>query len=407
VAWLEKRGALFRIRFRYGADKYDCSLNTNDETEAQDCVSRLEENLRLLLRGKIAPPPPGADLGVYLLSDGKLQGKPVVEKPLTLAELFDRYQQLPDGIKEKNTRYTEDIHIRHFKRLLGGRTPVLSVTTAVLQSYVDARSRETFRGRPLSHATLRKEIGTFGSIWNKWALPQELVSLPAPTKGLIYRKQRQKPPFHTWEQIERQIARGGLSPLEEEELWESLFLTRQQIDKLLAFVRKTSRQPFLYPMFVFAAHTGARRSEIIRSLRDDFDFAANVVTIREKKRDVRKDLTFRHVPMSPLLRRAMADWFTKHPGGRFTICKEANAPITPQIAAHDFRSLLDGSLWEKVRGWHCFRHSFASNLAAASVDQRIIDAWMGHQTEEMRRRYRHLFPDQQQKIMTLVFGTTA
>ena len=40
-----------------------------------------------------------------------------------------------------------------------------------------------------------------------------------------------------------------------------------------------------------------------------------------------------------------------------------------------------------------FRHSFASNLAAASVDQRIIDEWMGHQTEEqMRTRYRHLFP---------------
>jgi hypothetical protein len=33
-----------------------------------------------------------------------------------------------------------------------------------------------------------------------------------------------------------------------------------------------------------------------------------------------------------------------------------------------------------------------------------IDAWMGHQTEEMRKRYRHLFPDQQQAALASVFG---
>ena len=41
-------------------------------------------------------------------------------------------------------------------------------------------------------------------------------------------------------------------------------------------------------------------------------------------------------------------------------------------------------------GFHTYRHSFASNLAARGVDQRIIDEWMGHQTEAMRKRYRHL-----------------
>jgi integrase len=47
--------------------------------------------------------------------------------------------------------------------------------------------------------------------------------------------------------------------------------------------------------------------------------------------------------------------------------------------------------WFKV-GFHTYRHSFASNLAARGVDQRIVDEWMGHQTEAMRKRYRHLFP---------------
>jgi len=43
-------------------------------------------------------------------------------------------------------------------------------------------------------------------------------------------------------------------------------------------------------------------------------------------------------------------------------------------------------------GFHTYRHSFASNLAARGVDQRIIDEWIRHQTEAMRKRYRHLFP---------------
>lgn len=54
--------------------------------------------------------------------------------------------------------------------------------------------------------------------------------------------------------------------------------------------------------------------------------------------------------------------------------------------------------------FHVFRHSFASNLAAKSVDQRLIDQIMGHQTEEMRKRYQHLFPkDRQASVNCLNF----
>ena len=50
-------------------------------------------------------------------------------------------------------------------------------------------------------------------------------------------------------------------------------------------MKKAAQHPFIYPMFVFAAHTGARRSEILRSQVDDFDFQSRTVQIREKKRD--------------------------------------------------------------------------------------------------------------------------
>jgi integrase len=69
-----------------------------------------------------------------------------------------------------------------------------------------------------------------------------------------------------------------------------------------------------------------------------------------------------------------------------------------------FRNALEGTQWEVVQGYHTLRHSFASNCALKGVDERIIDAWMGHQTKEMRERYRHLFPGQQQQAIRSVFG---
>jgi hypothetical protein len=37
------------------------------------------------------------------------------------------------------------------------------------------------------------------------------------------------------------------------------------------------------------------------------------------------------------------------------------------------------------------------------VDQRLIDEWAGHSTEEQRRRYRHLYPTTQQEAINRVF----
>jgi site-specific recombinase XerD len=103
-----------------------------------------------------------------------------------------------------------------------------------------------------------------------------------------------------------------------------------------------------------------------------------------------------------------------HPGGQFLFCqaavvrsktrREEPVAVTRDEAHDHFRRTLVDSDWAVLRGWHVLRHSFASNCAAAGVDQRVIDEWMGHQTEEMVVRYRHLFPDQQRQAIALVFG---
>lgn len=93
-----------------------------------------------------------------------------------------------------------------------------------------------------------------------------------------------------------------------------------------------------------------------------------------------------------------------HPGGMHTFCTELAEPISVEHAKTCFNNAKKKSKWQNIRGYHVFRHSFASNLAASGVDERMIDEFMGHQTEEMRKRYRHFFPDQTQSVIESVFG---
>ena len=73
--------------------------------------------------------------------------------------------------------------------------------------------------------------------------------------------------------------------------------------------------------------------------------------------------------------------------------------------AHDhFKRTMAGSKWENMRGYHVLRHSFISALASEGVDQRVIDEIVGHQSEEQRKRYRHLYPKVVRDAVSRVFG---
>lgn len=404
MAWLEKRKDTWHVNFFHGGRHYSRSLKTKSESKAKGFQARLEDNLADVERGRLVIPS-GGDLMTVLLTDGKLEHKVVVKKELSFGELLDRYEaELPAGAKERSTRSTEKIHLQHFRRLIGQATAVGCITTETMQRYVNARAQEAGRREnPVSHVTIKKEIGTLASVWNRWASPLGLVTGAAPTKNLLYQKTKAKAPFQTLEQVRRQIERGKLTAEQQRELWDSVYLTLKDIEELLDHVKNDPR-PFVYPMFVFAARTGARRSEMLRSQIDDFDFSNKMVRIREKKRDKTKELTFRHVPLSPLLVEVMMGWFAVHPGGSFSFCETAGQEIPGSMANHYFDWVLASTKWERLSGWHVFRHSFASNCAVRGIDQRMIDEWMGHQTEEMRRRYRHLFPHQQHAAMSLVFA---
>ena len=84
--------------------------------------------------------------------------------------------------------------------------------------------------------------------------------------------------------------------------------------------------------------------------------------------------------------------------------REIGTPVTRDELHNHFQRPLKGSKWEVLHGWHALRHSFCSNCAAAGVEQRLINDWVGHQTAAMVRLYRHLFPNKQRQAIQNVFG---
>lgn len=395
---------IYHVNFRFGKARFHRSLETDDERKANSMVTDIEETVHDLKRGRLTMPP-NADPWEFIKSGGKREQQVKVAKKMTLDELFTLYQEkLPSGSMEENSKVTMRIHVAHLLRILGKTRVVEGLAGSDVQDYVNKRAREKFRGNPIQADTIKKEVATLRAIWN-WAVEQGRLSGRAPTKGLKYDKRKSKLPFQTWAEIERKVGRGGLSTRERKELWASLFLDEVQVSEVLEHVKENATRPFVYPMFVFVAHTGARRSEMARSRVDDIDLERGLVRIREKKRDRSVEMTFRNVKMSPLLLETMKEWLSKnHPGGQYTFCQEANTRLTENEATHYFKSTLEDSKWKVVKGFHVFRHSFASNLARKGVDPRVIDKFMGHQTEEMRKRYSHMFPEQEELAIKKLFG---
>src|SRR5262245_22977799 len=192
-------------------------------------------------RGWIAFP-----VGTDIVTFGRLDGKPATAGPVlpeaprrtvTLGHLRDRYLAThANGTVEANRLYTNSIHLAHVCRLLGEGCPVGELTVARLQEYVNERARK------VSPTTIRKELATLRAAWS-WGGPMTLTECHLPLKGLRFPKADQKPNYMTREEIERRVRAGD----DADTLWESLYLTSDDVADLLTQVRSATGPAWLYP----------------------------------------------------------------------------------------------------------------------------------------------------------------
>jgi integrase len=407
VASLQNRNGSWRVIFRFRGLQHFVTIGDAEASEAQGVKARYEYLLRLL-KQRLLTLPAGMDIVTFLGHDGKPPDADAESHSpdITFARFRDGYlKTVGNGAVENNTLRTSRIHLSHLADTLGNGFPVATIAHADLQRHVSRRASAD----KVATVTIKKELDTLRSAWN-WAKRTGYVHAEFPGAGLVYPKGKEKLPFMTWPEIERRIAAGG----DPEELWECLFLREPEIDKFLDFVQQRRAPIWVYPMCVMAAHTGARRSEMLRAERQDVDFEAGIITIREKKR-VRGKVTTRRVPMSSRLKEALAalpvnngHLFGKlsvqavQKGFMRVVGKHASGAMNAATKASN--QARRRTKWSVLKGYHVLRHSFISALANKGVDQRIIDELVGHQTEAMRRRYRHLYPQTVADAVKQVFG---
>lgn len=111
-----KTGISYIVCFRFGGHLYNRSVGEVPEGVAEAQKKRVEATIHDLNTGRLALPPDDADMGLYIMSDGKLTEKPkaaekVEDEQFTLKLLWERYKaDLPEGAKEMSSQKTEGLH---------------------------------------------------------------------------------------------------------------------------------------------------------------------------------------------------------------------------------------------------------------------------------------------------------
>ncbi len=390
MATLQLRVESWRVLFRYQGQQHALTLGKLPEREARLRLARTEEIL-LKIKQRWLEVPLGCPITEFIEHDGKPPQAKETAKTTTCGELRKRYTEvISNGSVEPNTLYTLKIHLKHIEDTLGAGFLLSGLNHNHLQNHIDRRRKK------VAGVTIKKEITTFGAAW-AWAARAKLVEGNYPSDGLRYPINKEPLSYMTLAEIERRIKAGG-NPTE---LYEALYLDAKQIAQVLAHVKKQKMPGWVYPMFVLAAHSGARRAEMLRAQVADVDLVSRVITLREKKRK-RSTNTTRRVPISDLLAKAIKPLLKQN---RIYLFGDGYRELTVEEAKQLFWKTFKGSKWyEPLTGYHLFRHSFISALAAKAVDQRLIDEFTGHRTEAQRRRYRHLLPAVTREAIKLVFG---
>jgi integrase len=408
MASLQQRSGWLHLLFRYQGRQYSHALKTKNRREAEGLRGSVDRLLVRIRNGEFPPPPANVEVAEYLLGGGQaIESVEPAAKELTLKDLADQYLRAhSNGALESNSLATVRLHFDHLLETLGEGCLVGELRAKALQGYLDTRSRKRGkRERPLSPETLKKEMASLRAAWN-WAVRSELLVGIFPGRALVYPKSDEKPPFQTREEIERKIGRGGLNAHQIADLWACWFLTKPELAEFLSLAADYTGEGFLHPMLAFAAHTGARRSELLRMQVNDLDLEAHRALIRERKR-VRGQRSSRRVPISGQLAAILKGWLSRHPGGQhlFRLQRsESLVPLRRNEADRHFRNLVRGTRWERMRGWHVLRHSFISICASEGVDQRVLQGWVGHLSAVTHKRYTHLIPSREREIIHSVFG---
>jgi integrase len=305
---IRSRHGNYSVKWWYRGRQYKASIGQASPTLARRTKAIVEDTIsRLKLR--LVTIPDDADICTFILT-GCVQTQPAQSTAsANLRELTDAFLKAHKG--QVSTRLTLAIHLRHLCRLL----PVARAGEREAEDYAGRRLAEGVRPY-----TIRKELGTLHQALT-WARRVGLVAA-APlwrVADIPIGHDEGREPFRTFDQIAAIIARQKLTSPDAARLWECLYLSSDDVDDCLRHAEKHATAPFVHSMLAIVALTGCRRSEMLRSRPDDWDFTQGVVHIREQKRDTSRKYTTRALDIHPTLRAIVSTWLDSNPDSDYVI----------------------------------------------------------------------------------------
>jgi integrase len=400
MANLGLKDGIYVVRFRFQGKEYKKSLKTRREEDAQAALSIVRLTIHRLHTGQ-AQIRAGVDPGDFIVSGGTWAPPPEPAPPPPVfpstTSLIERFLEVRKAECSKSYLDAQRYHLGHLKKCLGKNSDgeCNLVTHATLEKVL-RDLKKTSDGETVTRYRVTL------TLFCKWVTKEhDVPPFPFPADDLPkFKGSREQDPFRTAEQINRVLERGGLDEEQVLAQWEALYLDPTEIAGLLALVRERAQDPLSFLLHAIPAYTGMRRGEVLRLRWADVDFDSGFVTARSRKQSRKKAEVGRQIDLHPELQQYLLDWQQQRPSGQFVIgTTETLEAISADLANRLFWQPMRDTEWCLIDkrnlfklGFHTYRHSFASNLAAAGVAEALIDVFMGLQTEAMRRRYRHLFP---------------
>ena len=166
------------------------------------------------------------------------------------------------------------------------------------------------------------------------------------------------------------------------------YLEKEEINKLVDNCDESLR-----PVIIVALNTGMRKAELFGLKWTDIDFNKNVIhLLRTKNGDKRE------IPMNEAVRTAITE-SKMHYHSEFIFCTQTGRAYT-DIRRAFARSLKRAGIIDFR--FHDLRHTFASQLAMASVDLNTIRELLGHKSTRMTIRYAHLSSNHKNQAVDLL-----
>ena len=391
MASLRRRKNVYQVRFYYKGQKGQVSLGRVQQKQAKSALRQVEARLASLQSG-LDELPEDVSLEEYLLHGP--QAEPAPESRGTIHDMIARYREAHrPPAKAESTTKTERTHLNRFAAYASesGLTDPGDITREDiedhLQQFLDEPSTRR-KGKTTSPNTVNRHLRTLKQLfaygaehgWTEENVCRRIGECESVESELRFMAKRE---------IQEAIERGGMTEDEIREMWRYRYLPQGETREFLDYLYDAHLG--LYPLLCGYACTGARCSELLRLEWSDVDLPRRKLWLRSRKQSRRTRETSREMPISDRLYAALRQQHQETGAQRYVFGGEHM--FGSRTIYNRVTRTLRGSEYADIR-LHCLRHGFASNLAAAGVDDRIIDKLMGHTTEAMRRRYQHLRPEQ-------------